>query len=375
MSNELLKSKIQEGFLTSAFRGVTGQLNPVEHDDKTLAPQNRFAEMICTKFEPFQIPKQGQPPVGFGAYSKSERINNRTLTNPKDCTSIQPPAVPEKLSTTGVVPNGLHNSRGFLETQTTQQRFKGAFDDEVMTVHHTGKIKDEQLRREREALKAAPFKTEEPLGFTKSSLEHSNLSKVERADFVYKSRHNLGGENSAKTRDATLETILKGNAVDIQSLKNSVASNHDSTLPAGYTRPVTTGWLPTAADHFCSYDTAKAQEMNGRFSTQPERTENQKLAPGEDRFAIEAEERRLKRNTENFETQTSSTMQNRQADSDVKKGFGKHSVLDVKNAVPTMNHRFHHPRSDVVTGTSYAPHQITQGQYKPTSSFVLPARD
>ena len=368
-----LRSKIAEGFQASAYRGCTGELPPAEQDDKLQGPKTRFAQMISRKLEPFPIPKVGQAPLEFGTYSKSETINNRTLTNPLNCTSIQPPPAPDAFSKTGVVPNGLHNSRGFLETTTTQQRFAGRFDDDVMAAYNAGRERELALERERAELKAAPFQSTDPAGFIKSSSEHSNMSKVDRSDTVYKSRHNLGGANAASVRDKTAETIARGNAVDKEQLSKAVESQHESTLPTGYKKPVT-DWTPTMKDHFCGFDGGKAQQANERFSTNPVRTANQTLSENDLELAKEAEARRSHRNDGTFETEHSATLKDRQADSEVDTTYRKSNVFDVKNRVPVMK-RLHQPRADVVTGATYAPHEIVQGQYKSTSSFGFPARD
>jgi hypothetical protein len=371
--NTDLQQKIRDGFQASAFRGCTGQLPPAEQDDKLVGPNARFAQMISRKLESFPMPKQGQPPHEFGSYSKPEPNNNRTLTNPLNCTAIQPPNEPDAFSKTGVVPNGLNDSRGFLETTTTQQRFKGQWDPEVMQVYNEGRAKELQLEREREILKATPFKSGEPSGFVKSSSEHSNLSKVDRADLVYKSRHNLGGDNAAQNRQRTAESIAAGNAVDKSKLKQAVQASHDSTMPSGYRKPPEDP-ISTMKDHYCGFDGSAAEAANDRYSKQPACTKNLALTAEDRKRAENAELKMKQRNDGDYETESSKTFKDRLASAEVDKAFRKSNTFDVQNRVPVMK-RNHNPRSDVGSGEAYGPHEIVPGQYKAMSTHVLPARD
>ena len=128
VEESLLYEKIRTGFQSSAYRGVTGALHPPEQDDRASGKGLRLAQMISDKLEPF--PSTRPTPHVKDVY-KPTTINNKSFTFKDESRTTIMMNPPEKTSSAGVVPNGLRDSRAFLETLSSTQRMTGRFDDDA----------------------------------------------------------------------------------------------------------------------------------------------------------------------------------------------------------------------------------------------------
>lgn len=354
--NVNLEKKIADGFQSSAYRGAQGKFHPTEADDTISRDGLRFAQMISTKLEPFPLRKhnylQHQSDFAPGT------TNNKTHTL-RD--SIPTPIAPSQTSNDGVVLSGLRDSRGFLETISSTQRMKGALDSDVMNAYNKGVAAEAALEAQRQALQDAPLQTEQPNPWRKSTHDHSNFSKVDEDSYraSYRSRHNLVAGSSAG-RQGVHAQILNGNAVDRDALTDHLHNVHQKTLPRGYRAPSGSKWQTTNDATFSRFDLSAATDANSKFATLPHHKDECASVP--------------ERQTGEHRTEASGSYAWRgPADQDTR--FRHHGALDIVNGVHTMSAKYHHPRSDVNTNTSYKPSEIVQGQYVPTSKLSVPAKN
>lgn len=350
-----LEQKIRDGFQSSALRGVTGAMFPSEKDDAVSQNGLRFAQMISNKLEPFP---RANAALTAGSNFSQTNTNHKTICF-RDTSYAQPKSV-EHPSTTGLVPNGLRDSRGFLETATTSQRQAGRFDDSVMKVVREGNEKEKLIEEKRIAVQSAPFNSVDPNPWKKSTQEHSNLSNVDESAYrtQYCSRHNLLASKSAKAAEVQTK-LLQGNTVDRDALAEHMKKMHELTMPKGYKAPSGAQWQTSTHEHFASYDIRDAALANTVTATNPPRRAADSIA--------------LPPRNSGFETESSAAFQVRATEHPTETKFRSSNVLDIKNGAFCMNHKFHHPRSDVQTGAVYKPSQIVQGQYCPMSSVSVPA--
>jgi len=370
MSDEFLQTKTKDLFQTSAYRGANGNLNPVLPNDNTKTNGSRFSSMISNKLEPFPRDRRGPAVadclVAPRIYHKSGVMG--------DTTSLEVVAAPDAISTCGTV-KGRPASLGFLETTTTQQRFRGQFDDDVMKAYRDGKEREEQLAAEREALRKAPFATVDPKGYTKSTHEHANFSNLDADSYRpgYNSRHELVTKKGEANRDKTLNGMLQGNAVDRDALAAHMQEVHNRSLPRGYTKPSTSSWQTTTGYVHAPYDVQAATDANGRFAGAPAMTNTASFTAAQ-LAEINAVEQGHKRNVEGFETEASDKFRGHDAAPLDRKHYAS-GALKAVNGVPQMRHHYHHPRSDVHTGETYGPSDMVPGQFRTMSKNVLPAKN
>jgi hypothetical protein len=352
-----LQKKIGDGFKSSAYRGATGKLQSVEPDDTISRDGLRFAQLISNKLEPFPLRKHNQ--LQHQSDFVPGTTNNKTHTL-RD--AIPRPIAPTQTSTDGVVATGLRDSRGFLETMTSTQRMKGAFDNNVMDAYKTGVALEADLEASRQALQNAPLQTEKPNPWKKSTHDHSNFSKVDEESYraSYRSRHNLVS-GSGDGRQEVHSQILKGNSVDRDALTDHLQKIHQQTLPRGYRAPSGSKWQTTTNATFSRFDLNTATDANSKFATQPHHKDND---------CEPIPERRM---GEHLTEASQSYAWRGAADQDTR--FRHHGALDIVNGVHTMSVKYHHPRSDVCTNTTYKPSEIVQGQYVPTSKLSMPAKN
>lgn len=371
MSDEFLQTKTKSLFQSSAYRGANGELEPRLPDDCTTTSSNRFSSMISNKLEPFPRDRRG-PAVADCLVAP--RIHHKSGVM-GDTTSLNVIPAPDAMSTIGTV-KGRPASLGFLESTTTQQRFRGHFDDDVMKAFREGKEREDQLAAEREALRKAPFATVDPKGYTKSTHEHANFSNMDADSYRpgYNSRYELVTKKGEDVRNKTLTGMLAGNAVDRDALAAHLQEMHERSLPRGYKKPSTSSWQTTTGYVHAPYDVQEANNANSRFGVAPAMTKTATLSAAQLQVTIAAEEGK-KRHVEGFETETSDKYQNRASEAAPldRKHFAS-GALNVVNGALQMRHQYHKPRSDVVTGETYSPSEIVPGQFNPMSKHVLPAK-
>lgn len=358
MSSQQLQAKVKEGFQTSAYRGATGSIDAIQGDETVSHDGLRFAQMISKKLEPFPMRKHNhlQHQSNFSA----SVTNNKTHTL-RD--AIPVPTQPSEVSCDGVVPSGLRDSRGFLETLSSNQRMKGAFDQGVMDAYQRGVDAEGALETQRAGIVQAPLSTNAPNPWKKSTYDHANFSKVDEDSYRpgYRSRHNLVAESDVH-RKQVHEQITKGNSVDRDALTEHLKTVHQQTMPRGYQAPSGSKWQTTTNATFSKFDLNSATNANTKFATAPLQKE------GLDEVPL------LGRRLGEHSTEASGAFSWRgPADQDVK--FRHHGSLDIINGVYTMSSQYHHPRADVCTGASYRPSEIVQGQYVTSSKLSAPAKN
>lgn len=365
------QTKIRNGFQSSAYRGASGELEAPPTDDVTTKQGLRFAEMISNKLEPFPTVKTAP---GLGEKFATTKINNKTRTF-VDISSISTVPQPATTSRVGVVSGGLNDSRGFLETTTTQQRFKGQFDDDVMRVFTEGKLKEASLDKERQMLHDAAFESAEPNGWRKSTFEHSNFSNVDVASYreQYKSRKNLVTIGGQQNREVSQGNLVAGNTVDKDALAEHLREVREKTLPRGYS-PKVANWQTSTQAFFPAPDLNAVAAANSKGATTPVQCATNILSDVEAALFAEKESSARRRHANGFETESSTAFQDRSSEGDVEKKFRASGALNLVNGTFLMSHRYHHPRN-IDTGDKYSPSQVVQGQYVPMSTVSVPAKN
>lgn len=354
-----LHKKIAEGFQASAYRGATGVVEVAQADDTITRDGLRFAQLISNKLEPFPLRKHEQ--LLHQSNSVPGTTNNKTHTL-RD--AIPLPTQPSFISRDGVVSSGLRDSRGFLETTTSTQRMKGGFSDEVMDAYNKGIAAEAALESERLEIQQAALQTEKPNPWKKSTHDHSNFSKVDEDSYraSYLSRHNLV-QDSDVNRKQVHEQVLKGNDVNRDALTDHLQRMHEKTLPRGYCAPSGKQWQTTTHSTFSKFDLKEATNANGKNAVAPHLKD--------DASQIPLQQRRVGDHT----TESATAYAWHGASEQQETRFRRQGALNLVNGVHLMSSKYHHPRADVCTNTSYKPSEIVQGQYVPSSKLSLPAKN
>lgn len=370
-SDEDLHRKTMGGFLLSSAKGVTGMLPPNDPLDPVSNRQPpRFANQISNALEPCVRCKGGTLPKGTASYSAGSIINHKiTVARHNNA----PPLLGlTQKSTVGVVPNGLHNSRGFLETISTAKGMPSAFTDDVMAAYAAGRKKELALEQERRELQQLQLTTADPSSYTKSNHEHANMSIIDPADVrhAYKSRHQKV-ENSINVRAKAFENLAKGNSVDVAVLREQVKEK--LSVPQGYHRPRPSVLQSTALSHFAEYDKVAAAAMNERYSTAPLQHKATAPTPEELQQVIEQTHARPKKDGQ-LVSEYNEKYEDRLKETQVVKDFNTLGNFSIINGVRLISNSVHHPR-DVRTGESFGPSEVVPGQFKAMSQNPTHSKD
>eukprot|EP01065_Artemidia_motanka_P038239 TRINITY_DN47098_c0_g1_i1.p1 TRINITY_DN47098_c0_g1~~TRINITY_DN47098_c0_g1_i1.p1 ORF type:complete len:454 (+),score=123.90 TRINITY_DN47098_c0_g1_i1:59-1420(+) len=116
---------------------------------------------MVNSIQPYPLPPQGRPARGAAGNYK---VAQRSLGRPKkmhDLDYVNPhDKFTAQVSAVGRVPNGLPDSRGFIEIATEQQRRQAeAFSEDTLDEFRKGREKELELERQRLALKKSPLQS------------------------------------------------------------------------------------------------------------------------------------------------------------------------------------------------------------------------
>lgn len=281
----------------------------------------------------------------------------------------------------------------FLNLQTEYMRMPHKFDPEVLDEEEDGKRKENMYDKDRDKLKRKEFDSEDPNYYQLTSDDYCDMSKIDPSShrveddwdtisklplnerlYKYKSRWNNVNREGPTRREKTMMIMEKEHEVDPNALREIMMKERLKDMPRGYVPPKTE-WLSTTHREHADYDLNKAREANDPDSTAPLRNKNYALTP-EHIVAVERRDERAKTKLDgDWQTECGEGYQDRFQQAEINKEHAGKSVFDVKYGVYTMNHEFHHPRSDVHTQEVYKPHQLVPQQYVSMATEPLMAKN
>eukprot|EP00796_Vickermania_ingenoplastis_P008348 gene8348-5847_t len=387
---ELLAKRSKELLAASSYWGATGEVPPREPDDATKDNLFRFKPEMNRKLMPLPREITSYPKtldyshVGF--HHMTDDSNSDTGGLNKGQT--------EKLqdSGMGVGSDGKIKPR-FLNLQTEYMRMPHKFDPAVLEEKDDGDRLERKYEKERDKIKKTPFDSANPGSYRLTSDDYCDMSGIDPSSYrvegdwdevsklppgerpyVYKSRWNNVNREGPKRREATHTMLHREHEVDPKQLREIMMKERQKHMPRGYQVPKTE-WLSTTHREHAKYDVDRAAEANEPNNTSPVRNVNYALTPAH-KEAVEYHDERARTKLDgDWGTEYGDNYQDRYDQAEINKDHAGKSVFDVEYGVYTMDHHFHHPRSDVNTGESYKPHELVPQQYVTMATEPLMAKN
>ncbi|KPA85471.1 hypothetical protein ABB37_01763 [Leptomonas pyrrhocoris] len=380
---EFLKSRSKEGFATSAYWGATGEVPPRAPDDVVSKEPYPFQAEINRKLVPFPKDQTSYPrtidytTVGLHLFKCAGVDGSGGGLNATQLQKLQG-ADGDGLDGTRQLPDGSQSRKPrFLTLQTTQQAIPRTFDDDVLGTLRAGQQKEDALKAELDNLEGTPYSSTEVAdpyrltsddycdfsGVDPSSSRQKDLADSEGNIDVYKSRYNNVEREGPRRRERTHETLRRGQAVDRDQLRTTLAASHAETMPNGYETYSAKDWLSTTHREHAAYDVEMAARANDRDATVPLRNTNYTLSAAHEAAVTQRDARFKTLHDNGWGTEYSIQYQDRSSEADVSHQHGSRGIFDIEDGVYTMDKRYHHPRDDVHTGEMYTPAEMVPGQY------------
>ncbi|ORC89735.1 uncharacterized protein TM35_000112690 [Trypanosoma theileri] len=390
---EFLASQVKEGFASSAYWGVTGEVPPREPDDVARKKPHRFEMEISRKLVPFPEDKTSLPRTLDYTLIGMHRLKGDGSEVKPQLNASQMRAL--EASLTLRAGDGTDGNKPYLmETTTTQNRTigKGTFDPDVLDALRKGEEDVEDATKNRDDLKGATLETGVPDPYRPTSWDYCDMSGIDPSSYwvmqrdpkdpysdstlpVYKSRYNLVEKEGPIRREKTATMIQREKNVDKYSLKQKMENMNTSSLPKGYQPWSASELMSTTHDCHAPYDIPGAVASNERHATAPLPRTYHTLTPAHEETVTRVTQRRLMRHDGNWGTEYSDSFMDRFGQAEVNKDHSKRSIFDIRYGIYTMHHSAHHPRSDTATGENYTPSQIVPGQYTTMTQQPLHARN
>eukprot|EP01062_Namystynia_karyoxenos_P046933 TRINITY_DN3529_c0_g1_i1.p1 TRINITY_DN3529_c0_g1~~TRINITY_DN3529_c0_g1_i1.p1 ORF type:complete len:481 (+),score=133.18 TRINITY_DN3529_c0_g1_i1:102-1445(+) len=291
---------------------------------------------------PIQRPRDGVPPRGqngryectLKGFGRPRRMKDHDFVDPADRFDAQ-------VSTTGRVPGGLPDSRGFIETLTEQQRRQAeALSEDTLDAFRKGRERELDIERQRHAIKSKPFETP-PVDtwVTTQRADYVNLlPAVDRsaADSCHQKPRSKPNksliERELSTREKPKRDLSdhagafreRDEAItDQDALKATrIAQTEALRQQLEKAQPKSAAWVggpprSTYKDHLREFDVKECEAQNsylakdpvvqGKHRTMDEETEG---------FIATAQQRKQARNSGDYATTASDTLKDRTAEAE-----------------------------------------------------------
>ncbi|CCW62396.1 unnamed protein product [Phytomonas sp. EM1] len=390
---EVLERRAREGFATSAYWGTTGEVPPREADDVVNHNTFRFSSELGRKLVPFPKEQTSLPRM-LDATLKGFHITSKPDGSFLEPDKLMNDAQLQKLKEGDVnaedTPDGIRVKPRFLNTVSTAHRLPSGFSGDVMDAFREGQMKENDLQQRLSELKKQPCRSTEPDGYRLTSEDYCDMSKIDPSSYrvmeknpedpsteleVYRSRYNNVEREGPKRREHTFQVLQKERNVNVDELRSTLSKKLGDSLPRGYAPYSAKEWMSTTHREHAAYDPTRAEKMNDSYATCPLRNTNYALSEEFRNSLTQQKERFDRRYDGAFATEYADNYQDRFDPSKVNKDHGVKKVFDIRNGIYTINHVYHHPRSDVTTGETYAPSELVPGQYTTMSKESLRARN
>lgn len=387
---ELLRSRIEDGFVASAYWGNTGEVPPRDPDDRAPDDTFRFTREINRKLVPFPKEQTSLPRTLDYTVVGLHLVTNQSNGDNGGMNANQLAQLRDGDADLVEGPNGLRVKPRFLNTTSSAQRMPGKFSDDVLKVLKDGQDKEDELRRKLVELKGEPFRGGDPDPYRPTSDDYCDMSTVDPSSYrvyeldpkvpngrldVYRSRYNNVEREGPKRRENTFKRLQRGRNVDLSSLRHTLAESSKATMPRGYEAYSTKDWMSTTHREHAAYDVDAAAKANERNATLPLRNVNYTLTEEHKNSLRANDERMASRYDGDFATEYGDNFLDRFAQAEINKDYAGRSVFDIQNGMYTMDHHYHHPRADVDTNESYSPTELVPGQHKSMYTEPLHAKN
>lgn len=385
---EFLRSRGREGFAASAYWGATGEVPPRAPDDVVSKQPYPFQAEINRKLVPFPKDQTSFPRTVDYTKVGLHHIRDDGNSNTGGFNATQLQKLKDGLDTLGdgqgQGSTGALKPR-FLTMQTTNQAIPRSFDDGVLDALRGGHEKEDALKAELDALEGSPYADGVvPDVYRVTSDDYCDFGKMDPSAYrqkdwtagddgvdVYKSRYNNVEREGPRRRERTYDTLQRGRTVDRGQLRSTLEDSHKQALPQGYEPYSAKEWMSTTHREHAAYDVDEARQANERDATVPLRNTHYALSQAHELAVTQRDSRMQTRHDGKWGTEYSDGYQDRFAQSEkVCHKHGAQHVFDIEDGIYTINHVYHHPRTDVQTGETYTPAEMVPGQY--TTMYTEP---
>lgn len=389
--DELLDKRSKELFAASSYWGAEGKVPPREPDDIVKDNLYPFKPEINRKLMP--LPREI---TSFPKNLDYTHIGLHHMTDTGNDTGGLNKAQEDQLldgnADMQIGPDGKIKPR-FLNLETEYMRMPHKFDPAVLDEKAEGDRKERKYENERDQLKRQPFESANPGSYVLTSDDYCDMSGIDPSSYrvegdwdtvsklppgerpyVYKSQWNNVNREGPRRREATHKILQREHDVDRNNLREVMMRERQKHMPRGY-KPPKTEWLSTTHREHAQYDLDKAREANDPDSTNPLRNKNYALTPAHEEAVRYHDERARTKLDGDWATEYGDHYVDRFDQAEINKDHAGKSVFDVEYGIYTMDHHFHHPRSDVNTGESYKPHELVPQQYVSMATEPLMAKN
>lgn len=390
--DQLMDTRTKQLFAASAYWGAAGVVPPREPDDVVKDNLFPFKNEINRKLMP--LPREV---TSFPKTLDYTHIGLHLMTDTGNSTGGLNKAQQDKLSDgdSGMVvgPDGKMKPR-FLNLQTEYMRMPHKFDPAVLDEAKDGEDKEKQYEADRKAKGSQAFESADPDPYRLTSDDYCDFGGVDPSSYrvegdwdkesglplgdrtyLYKSRWNNVNREGPKRRQHTHDVLQKEHEVDPDELRQIMLKERGKHMPRGYKPFSAKEWLSTTHREHAGYDIDKAADANHPDSTDPLRNINYRLTPAHQQAVEYHDERQRTKLDGEYGTEYGDNYLDRHDEADVTKDHSGKSVFDIQYGVYTMDHHFHHPRSDVKTGERYKPHELVPQQYVSMATEPLMAKN